>query len=79
MMKRIFILTGCAVMLMALGCSKLEEASEKGTKAVDKVIMDPQRKAEDAKNKMNAALKNMDKSIERATEDAKDEIDDLSK
>ena len=79
MMKRIFILAGCAALLMALGCSKLEEASEKGTKAVDKVIMDPQRKAEDAKDAMNAAIKNMDKSIKRATEDAKDKVEDLSK
>ncbi|MCK4910969.1 MAG: hypothetical protein KAR83_04985 [Thermodesulfovibrionales bacterium] len=79
MLKRIFMLAGCAALLMAVGCSKLEEASEKGTKAVDKVIMDPQRKAEDAKDAMNAAIKNMDKSIKRATEDVKDKAEDLSK
>ncbi len=81
MLKRIVILAGCAALLMAFGCSKVEDAAKetrkKGNEAFDKVVMDPQRKAEEAKDKVNAALKNLDKSIERATEDAKDEIDDF--
>ncbi len=83
MLKRILILAMGVAMLMAVGCSKVEEAAKetrkKGNKAFDKVIMEPQRKAEEAKDKVNAALKNLDKSIKRATEDAKDKAEDLTK
>ncbi len=83
MLKKIVLLAACTALLMAVGCSKVEDAAKetrkKGNEAFDKIVIDPQRKAEEAKNKMNAALKNLDKSIKRATEDANDEIDDLKK
>ena len=80
MLKRILALCACAALLMSIGCSKVEEAAKetrkKGNEAFDKVVIDPQRKAEQAKDDMNKALEKMQKDINRATEDAKEAVED---
>ncbi len=75
MLKTILAICVSAALVMSIGCSKVEDAAKetrkKGNEAFDKIVVDPQKKAEKAKDDMNRALEKMQKDINRATEDAK--------
>ena len=77
-MRKLVIAVLVLMLGLVLGCSKIEEAAEetrkKGNEAVDRVLMEPQRKAEEAKEQMNKAIQELERNVERVSEETSESI-----